>query len=71
MTMNAKKCKEIRKVLRGADQDWRDSEYLPVKYHEKLLPVPHQVVNTIRLDPECGRKTYKDYKSFSAGNLGG
>jgi hypothetical protein len=66
MTMNAKKCKQIRQSMKRGGQDWREAEFKQVTLHNRLLPVPHQVVNPIHLEAGCGRKLYKEFKALMA-----
>lgn len=72
--MNAKKCKQLRRVAReeSIGKSWVD--YVQPRLHTKLvqLPVPGKLETslqpfhysgTIRLHPMCGKAIYKQLKA--------
>jgi len=65
--MNAKKAKQIRRMLKNGGVDWRDAKHVQQvgKDHEgKEIRDPR-----IFLDPKCGRATYLAAKRFARSGL--
>lgn len=68
--MNAKKAKLIRKKLKDNGINVKDSVYYEDKDTIRVVPI-HDVkgevvggipTSTAKLEPDCGRKVYKDVK---------
>ena len=59
MIMNAKKVKSIRRSMRNAGVDCRET-----KYHVRIASKTH--LGHVTLDPACGRAKYKVIKRVAA-----
>ena len=71
--MNAKKCKAIRRVMRGKGIDPRQAVYIEGRKNKRLIPdgVDEQgkpktkvffYTGTIQLKADCGRALYRSVK---------